>query len=1287
MTGLRLEAREYTGLTRWRWVLTDSSGAFLADHEVRLDAASWQYEAFGDLRGYLRWHCAPDRRAQDEARIVAEAGAWIGSAVVGPAIRAALVRRRPATVRVVVPPEAAELLYRPLELAHANGKPLAVQDVTLVMDAGDGAGLARIEPVGERLRLLGLFSLPEGGRTLNLRRERSELVRLVRALDATGKAADVRVLQYGVTRERLRDVLEESEGWDIIHICGHGRPGSLTLETASGQPDRVSADELAGLLGPARARLKLVTLSACWSAAMLADEQRRLLGLPALDRHDDSAERDDGGSSPATPSGTLAGELTGQLGCAVLAMRYPVGDDFAIALSEKLYDLLARQGQPLPRAVGMTLRELSAGSRYAPLSAGTPALFGGVAADLRLAAPDRHGPLSYDTALLTMARFPPEPARFVGRTGVLARASAALAPASGIPGVLLHGMPGGGKTACALELAYGHQEAFDRLAWYKAPDEGMAIDGALTDFALTLERCLTGFQMADSLVPAERLAAFAPRLTELMEQRRLLIVIDNLESLLSEGGSWRDDRWGLVMTALTGHGGRGRVIVTSRRRLAGGWPGVRAEAVDLLSADEALLLARELPNLNALTLGVAAGLGANVSRQLARNAIALAHGHPKLLELAEGQAANPDHLRQLVRTGDQEWRRLGGVPGGFFADEQSAATGEDYLQVLAAWTKAVTGPLTPGERDLFWVLCCLEEPDRERPVLDAAWPAVWDRLGRAGQPPDATRALAVIVASGLAALRGEATSYAVHPGVAAAGRAQAGQAFRDAVDAELADYWIAGYRHAAGDSAGAAVHTGLMVRAGLAAAPYLMRQEMWAEACYLLERAFVRDPSRANATAIMPALQQIARHDPAQVGALTGVQRVISPAAAEATARAALDAATARTDYWAAFGATSMLIDIGLADGRLAEALTLADTLSGYARQGGFGPWTRLFSDVRRLQLLNSMGRADEVMTEVRRLRGHLETLPAQDSGEAAPDWNVREILFDTGSQAASRLGQWDDALALNIAQVDSMRQRRAPVTQIARAAFNGYPALHALGRADEARDLLIDCRQVFADARDTEMLGLTIGALAEVEEDAGHIDAAVRLVRDALRYRYLAGDVAGIAAGYHNLGRYAHVHARQPVLALACHLAAALISALTHARLTSDPLRGAASDLRVFGGAAIPPGDVADLCGHLADVSGTDLPGLIARLCPGPEAAERTLRDLIAQAQELGASATELPRSRARSGACRPRRCPSPGAGDAGQLPGSAGGDDGEELGRPVAAGSHAEAAGCASPCSQRYY
>ena len=130
-------------------------------------------------------------------------------------------------------------------------------------------------------------------------------------------------------------------------------------------------------------------------------------------------------------------------------------------------------------------------------------------------------------------------------------------------------MPGGGKTACATELAYTHEHAFDRLVWFKAPDEGQDITGALTDFALTLERELPGFQMVHVLADEAKLAGFLPRLTELAERRRVLIVLDNVESLLSDGGEWRDARWGLVVGALCGHPGLGRVVLTSRRRPAG----------------------------------------------------------------------------------------------------------------------------------------------------------------------------------------------------------------------------------------------------------------------------------------------------------------------------------------------------------------------------------------------------------------------------------------------------------------------------------------------------------------------------------------------------------------------------------------------------------------------------------------------------------------------------------------------------------------------------------------------
>lgn len=50
----------------------------------------------------------------------------------------------------------------------------------------------------------------------------------------------------------------------------------------------------------------------------------------------------------------------------------------------------------------------------------------------------------------------------------------------------------------------------------------------------------------------------------------------------------------------------------------------------------------------------------------------------------------------------------------------------------------------------------------------------------------------------------------------------------------------------------------------------------------------------------------------------------------------------------------------------------------------------------------------------------------------------------------------------------------------------------------------------------------------------------------------------------------------------------------------------------------------MADLCRQVGDIPGTDLPGLITRLVPDPEAAEAALRELIAQVQAIAAQSPE---------------------------------------------------------------
>jgi hypothetical protein len=73
---------------------------------------------------------------------------------------------------------------------------------------------------------------------------------------------------------------------------------------------------------------------------------------------------------------------------------------------------------------------------------------------------------------------------------------------------------------------------------------------------------------------------------------------------------------------------------------------------------------------------------------------------------------------------------------------------------------------------------------------------------------------------------------------------------------------------------------------------------------------------------------------------------------------------------------------------------------------------------------------------------------------------------------------------------------------------------------------VLLECRQSFRDARDPECSARP-SAPSPTLRTSGHGDAAIGLVRDALRCTYLAGDVIGIAVGYHNLGNYLRVHAQ----------------------------------------------------------------------------------------------------------------------------------------------------------------
>lgn len=1213
-THLRLEAGTCAGLNRCQWVLVGPADQVLARHEMNLDPGCWQYEAAWDLPGYVRRHAAADIHAEREREIAQDVGTWIAAEVLGP-VAEALAEAAPAVVRVVVASGARGLMFLPLQLASVRGLPLALQDVALVMatpaDRVTTAGGGRMAAApGAPPRILALFSLPQGGRALNLRRERLTLMRL---FSGGVNNAPVRTLQYGVTRDRLAAVLAEPAGWDLIHISGHGMPGELMLETDEGLPDRIEAAELADLLTAARG-VKLVTLSACWSAASATREQRRLLSLPAT--------ADDASETRQPAAGATASELAARLGCAVLAMRYPVEDGFAISLAELVYRELAIEGQPLPQSLSGALKQVL-GPRSAALLAATPALFGDSAVGLTLRAQPATGALgaqgrSGQAGLPGKERLPvqagtpgeerlPVPERFVGRVAVLARASAALSPRSGMCGVLLQGMPGAGKTACAAELAATHEHAFDKVIWFKLPEAESHEDflGVLAELALAVERAVTGFRCAHLLADPGQFGEFKAQLTGCLERNRLLVVIDHIDSLLTSNGAWRDDRWGEIVSGLTSNLGSSRLVMTGRVAPRPIGTRMRTEPVGMLSLDEALLLARELPNF--------ARLIDDGKAKLAARALEFAQGHPKLLELLDRQASDAERLTAALAVMGRAWTASGGLPDGFLATGQATATGEDYRRVLQLWTNGTAASLPPGHRDLFCFLCSLAEADRTPPAIEHNWPAIGDAPLDAG--------LRALLARGLITFRPDARLYQIQPAIAAQGRAQASSRFRELVDTRLSGYWLRVFEMAwtreGSDGDRAHLAGPLIARASLSACPYLIRLRQYGAAEALLSAVLRRDPSRPTVARVLPLLREIAAAAASTSGAeppaeaLIQVLTATNPAAAGRQARAELDAALDREDYPAASAAASTLIAASVRTGRLDDALALAEDAIGYNRQAGLGTWSQFHGEVQRLHVLVLMARPDQVLEEAGRLRDRMAATARERTGrESVQWWEVWEELHDTAQRAAIEASRWQQAVEYNAAAHASKLARGATTEDVAQALFPAYMPLLRLGRIDDALALLAQCREVFEEAGDFMALGEVFGALANVEDARGHGEIAIARGEDSLRYAYRGEVAACIAVSHANLGTYLHVHAGDAERAAAHHAAAALLGTLTGGRTAVVRLDHSAV-----------PGGVAELCALVGQVPGVDLGGLLDRLVPDPGRLGQVYASLLSAAGPVAAA------------------------------------------------------------------
>jgi hypothetical protein len=161
-------------------------------------------------------------------------------------------------------------------------------------------------------------------------------------------------------------------------------------------------------------------------------------------------------------------------------------------------------------------------------------------------------------------------------------------------------------------------------------------------------------------------------------------------------------------------------------------------------------------------------------------------------------------------------------------------------------------------------------------------------------------------------------------------------------------------------------------------------------------------------------------------------------------------------------------------------------------------------------------------------------------------------------------------------------------------------------GRAAEARELLIGCRAAYEEAQDLGGLGKILSALADVEDELGHLERAVDLEREALRFKYASADPEAVGVSHHNLANYLQRGGgAEPGLVGAHRIAASVIAAAIGSQ-GYLPVGLAALGRLLATAPDRVPRSFAQVCALVGQVPGVDLAGLLARL-PGhgdPDAA-----------------------------------------------------------------------------------
>ena len=568
----------------------------------------------------------------------------------------------------VTEPVLADLPWETLQLpgpsggvAEAGGGPLVLHRNVAFYRQVAGAGVSPVHRVRGPLRLLVAIASPDTADAELLDYER-ELARIIAAVEPARRRGEayVRVLNEGSLTAIHTALSEDPEGFHVLHLSCHARPGELILETPAGDPDPATAARLLEEGVPAGTDLPVVVLSGC-STGLTARQHRLHPGTrqdpggQRLKQEQAEGEAREDGAAGEVVLASFAAELIGAGIPQVLAMQAPVSDIYATNVCAEFYRHLAVDAVPDPLLALAEARRAAERERLAAPAESrgrgraewaTPAL---AARGLRLPLFNRREPFAEvhppQAPVLAEGIVVREVGEFVGRRREIREARRVLGGRKA--GLVVHGIGGAGKSTLAAEILRT-LTGDAGLAVSKAGP--VSVDDVLGEVGARIHQAAAAAE-SEGLARAGLLlrtadVEWADRWRLLAEQilpvLPMTMLLDNFEDNLQpakESGGWqvRDPELAAFLAGWARRPGQSRLLVTSRHPFTlpdGAERRLAAVHLGPLSAAETSKLIWRLPGLDEL------------SAEDQNRAYRDVGGHPRTLEyldaLLRGQARFDD---------------------------------------------------------------------------------------------------------------------------------------------------------------------------------------------------------------------------------------------------------------------------------------------------------------------------------------------------------------------------------------------------------------------------------------------------------------------------------------------------------------------------------------------------------------------------------------------------------------------------------------------------------------------